>query len=985
MFRGLDENPVMLNKWISTPLSFHKRLVEHVESSMLRSFLSGYSGSAWVRDIHDEDIISSVSKKQPYLPDSRHCVLAVHLDVLNMSWITVPCTKRYPFATVLCASNNPVVLKKTLTLTGSKTTCPEGWITGLRQISEPPDFCWTAVNELAVELFKFPLNESNCINFNGNRHFRIHQNKEIRAMRRYVSRLGNVREIHRTLSWKSSFQYLGGKMAFFSNAPLDVAFKLCKNSDLFENILLHNLFLCHDKTYIIVHRQCDGYRDCLDNSDEENCSPICSSSTCIQGCFQHNCTCGDLYFQCPSGNCIPSSKIEDDHCDCADCYDEELYDQPKDKVWAFPRRTIAPSGSTNDRYYCADNTETFHPDIFCKYDPKLRNGCFDNSHLAFCDNFICRDMFKCRNSFCIPFHTVCDGRIDCPYGEDEVGCATLTCKWLLKCGSDMKCVHPDHICDGVNDCPSGEDEAVCKVKQCPTYCSCLGYAVSCVSQDLNTIPNNIEYVKSLNLSRNRICSTCLHAKKFNQLYILDLSFNSISVFEKGEENQFNTLVILNLEGNEISEIRTDTFLYLYSLKTLILKSNPIQMIYRYAFKPIPLAMHLDLSYQHLHILHEGTFTEMENLEQLILRNNNLKILNGKSFDGMWQLTLLDLRENPLTFLSSDTFKGLPKLHSLLIDNSNWCCLSPQVIRGCHTFKVAPNENCNDFFLTFSTRMSYQVLLGAIILSAILQIFQALVAKCKRSKSSLSTEYKTFSYSNTSHLFVTILTGCVLLVLIGFDVFTKDNAVNYRDIWKKSFMCRVIHPLGLLTGFNSVQIHFNMITMRSMMIYKPFKYRSLLKKRALSAVLLPWLIGTAAISFRVLLSYTLAIAEPFQDDCFVPDQSNLIDWCVLFITTVMVVIMNVVIIICNVVSYRVVVTQKLRSGRGATEGADGRSFVESLVTSSVSLLLWLCIASMSIMAYLDMKSELRAINWYISLLVYCASFTAPFVRVLAHLV
>ncbi len=49
------------------------------------------------------------------------------------------------------------------------------------------------------------------------------------------------------------------------------------------------------------------------------------------------------------------------------------------------------------------------------------------AHLEHCEHFECSSMFKCPESFCIPHRRVCDGIIDCIYGEDEQQCDNYKC------------------------------------------------------------------------------------------------------------------------------------------------------------------------------------------------------------------------------------------------------------------------------------------------------------------------------------------------------------------------------------------------------------------------------------------------------------------------------------------------------------------------------------------------------------------------------
>ncbi|KAH7702364.1 CRE-LRX-1 protein, partial [Aphelenchoides avenae] len=140
---------------------------------------------------------------------------------------------------------------------------------------------------------------------------------------------------------------------------------------------------------IELSRRCDGHRDCADGDDENNC-PSCARNefACVQ-----------------SGKCIPAKQRCDGKPD--DCGD----------------------GTNLDEIGCSKN-ETCWGKFVCDSQQTL---------------------LAAGHSECIDIERHCDGKRDCPGGEDEMHCRMNDAKYLL-CENQKQSVTKAQWCNGKEEC-----------------------------------------------------------------------------------------------------------------------------------------------------------------------------------------------------------------------------------------------------------------------------------------------------------------------------------------------------------------------------------------------------------------------------------------------------------------------------------------------------------------------------------------------------
>jgi low density lipoprotein-related protein 2 len=201
-----------------------------------------------------------------------------------------------------------------------------------------------------------------------------------------------------------------------------------------------------NKTYCIPpHYRCDMTVDCIDGSDETECT--------YRKCQADDFHCGPK----TSDPCIPKEKKCDGYLDCRSGKDEQ---------------GCSGAACRLDQFRCANGQRCVEHSQKCDH----KNDCGDNSDEQGCNFPLCHGVqFRCANALCIPGAFHCDGYQDCSDGSDEVNCTAIACpdnKFLCPKGGanrTPKCIPKNKLCDGKKDCEDGADEEnACSKLSCPS-------------------------------------------------------------------------------------------------------------------------------------------------------------------------------------------------------------------------------------------------------------------------------------------------------------------------------------------------------------------------------------------------------------------------------------------------------------------------------------------------------------------------------------
>ena len=703
-----------------------------------------------------------------------------------------------------------------------------------------------------------------------------------------------------------------------------------------------HIFNCSGGSNILSYYICDGTVDCPnDKSDEDGCS--CNESKNSKMCktinySQNFSICFSTYYIDSNGKClkytspnkiyqafniyldVPAYKVQ--KTSKLTAYDESAtIFQQNNKI-----HSVSTSNFKKD-FTCLNKGQVPCREVYfkcynlsslCIYQLSSNQNlipCENGIHLQQCKTFLCDIMFKCLDNYCIPWSYVCDGKWDCPKGDDELGHSvcnkTTLCLNIYHCrNTNQMCLHLGNTCDGYHDCPFGDDELLCELKslECPSFCVCLLYAIYCrMISD-----NNVKVML-----------------RFPYLFV------HFSNFKLNLENPFilslTYATVVNLQKNDISDV-CDAFNKVQNWKCIL----------------------LDLSFNLLKSIENKCFSNTKLLKSLALNDNDIKSVGKKSFHDLSNLRCLNLTNNPilhlhnhLIFLASNlkilsimniSFKEIDldpfyssKINFLITKDYHLCCTAPSGTI-CTAFQhwfiscsdILPLKSMKSFFTSFSILI--------IVLNSASIIFQLTISKLKNAFSVIVL----FINAND------ILCGIYLSFIWIADLVFSGKFHVKESSWRAGFLCLAAFTTAIwFTILSELGLIFMSIA-RLMVTISPLYTRFKEKVFVIKSLSLLFVFSAlSSILITIIFKYmevnsTISLCLPFVDPSGSQLLIKLITWFTVttqFATSVGIMIMHIL-LICEVKHYQNI-TMKVKSRKDSNVNL----IIQLVLITTSNILCW----------------------------------------------
>ncbi len=617
---------------------------------------------------------------------------------------------------------------------------------------------------------------------------------------------------------------------FFNKDPgMQDCFKTCFTSNCTCNDLY---FHCPLGGCVPWSRVCDGVGDCPRNEDEHMCKfyylekpdLVIVTQNAGKMHFKDMNILPEETFQCLDNRTISATMENDLIPDCWDQSDEtEYYNFVVDGSKTTYSTQNSLCSGTYDTTCVKNYPDVCYPrHLFCILESsgQTTRTCRNAAHLSNCRHHVCPSQFKCPNAYCIPVHDVCDGHPDCPNGEDEADCHSISCPGFLLCRHDKICVHRyDILEEGHEKCAESQDDnALRDINECPSGCICYGYAMRCENRKVRSLSELPVSLRILILHHTiDIGLNDIKFKKGNFIFMLHLQVTNAGLDHLEPSHTFGLtfLIHLNVSFNAITTLKPRTFATLTNLLSMDLSHNLLEKLESDTFLGARMVNSINLNHNNLQIIPHCTFQHLPQLRILKISHNKITHL-GKNLLCSPILRDLDISNNPLSEIDRVSllisYRSLKSLNTTPVAT---CCQIPSDIHCLPMVKLSSVSSCQRLIKSSVIRkvlwLAGSTLLPVLTGAIVWCFWQVRVTSGPGLYNVLSL------LMFTSNLYICVF----FLTLSSIDHASQGHYSMYEGTWRHSIECSLLNSLSY-SLFHGSMILFLLITCtRTIATLRPF--------------------------------------------------------------------------------------------------------------------------------------------------------------------
>ncbi len=558
-------------------------------------------------------------------------------------------------------------------------------------------------------------------------------------------------------------------------------FVICEEArKLSKTVFPHVWFSCQRGGFISNKFLCDGLIDCPNDNDDDETTVLCRQQfhnmVDTDPTQQREATlkgyrkCASLFFSSVKGVCEPffvttnkTSPSPNESGKMGQCFLDREYSNETGNhqfiVSLLVRRNFTVCPHPHQLPCGIGHTCCFRVTDTCIYKlhrNKQLKPCSNGGHLETCKTFECNLRFKCRLSHCVSWEYVCDGKWDCPEGDDEsyqpICGESNVCVNMFVCRAGTRvCIHLSNVCDGEQNCPFSDDEHLCDLQSltCPESCVCFLYAIECKISQL-VFDQKLSPMLSIVVSDGKLSNVAKMVSYFPRALQLILSRNAIAL--ACGISFPSTVVLLDLEWNTLQYLSKHCFCSVPELRAVKLGNNKIKVVSPMSFANLSQLRELSLSNNPVAILHAN----------MVQRSGHLKILS------IYSINFEEIEINPFAEMGVQVI-NTTDYHVCCVAQTNSFC----------TAKILWFKTCSDLLPAVKIKLVYWVVSCLIVVfSSVSAVAHFLTWK----------QNPVFAITVTSINVDDGLCGLYLFVIWVTDIVFQETFFVQEVWWRSSIMC-----------------------------------------------------------------------------------------------------------------------------------------------------------------------------------------------------